>query len=128
MLLDKMRSEADRRRVVLVFDDTTLDAWLATVRGASVWTTGHLHLVHDRFDHVDDHGHAEAGRAGASDGRAAKLVGACSNHQWQLTRLTCNACHRPFCSACLVRVKTKEAVLCIGCALERGTGVKRSRR
>ncbi len=131
LLLDKLRTETDRRRVIIVFDDT-LDAWLATVHGATLWSTGHLHLVPKQ---AEDPAGAEAAqerasRAGARGaGRVSKTLTQCTRHPAQLTRLSCGACERPFCSSCLVRVNTKRAmVLCMECALERGTGVKRRGR
>src|SRR5262249_23957514 len=94
LLLDKLRAEADRRRIIVVLDDS-LAAWLATVHGASIWTTGHLHLVpHQvREEPVAEEDHtARAGRARA--GRISKVMGACEKHPSQLTRLSCSACER----------------------------------
>jgi hypothetical protein len=135
LLLDKLRAEADRRRVVIVLDDT-LDVWLATVHGSSLWTTGHLHLV------SGPEAAAKAAAAPAPPTESTKskkakkqrgrLVGeelrACTKHPSQFTRLLCSGCGEPFCSACLLRVNTKESLLCMDCALQRGTGVKRPRR
>ena len=135
LLLDKLRAEADRRRVVVVLDDT-LDAWLATVHGSMLWTTGHLHLV----SAPEEPQSVAASQAPTKDSKQTKkarkgrggLVSEdplpCTKHPAQLTRVSCSGCRQPFCSACLLRVNTKESLLCMECALERGTGVKRPRR
>ncbi|HEY3830933.1 MAG TPA: hypothetical protein VGO03_01440 [Acidimicrobiia bacterium] len=134
LLLDKLRAEADRRRVVIVLDDT-LDAWLATVHGSSLWTTGHLHLVAPPDEPAK--GPATAASPGESTktkrGRKQRgLVGtelrACMKHPSEFTRVSCGGCGQPFCSACLLRVNTKDSLLCMDCALQRGTGVRRPRR
>jgi hypothetical protein len=119
LLLDKLHDEASRRRIAIVFDDTTLEAWLDTVHGATSWTTGHLHLVQDA---------AAAPESALAGPRPVPVMSMCGRHPTQPTRLVCSGCRRPFCSLCLVRVTTRDAVLCIDCALERGTGVKRPHR
>ncbi len=132
MLLDKLRSEADRRRVVIVLDDTMLDVWLESVHGSTVWTTGHLHLVPPdpeparTSDGAEDSRSRRSGKAKV--GGAGKALSACAKHPSQLTRLVCTSCNLSFCSACLVRVGTKHTLLCLDCAIARGTGVKRPRR
>ncbi len=128
LLLAKLRDAADHRRVVIVFDDTTLGPWLDTVHGSSMWTTGHLHLIRSQDVEGWDEDPDKRAAAVRKANRGGRSLASCDKHPSHATRLSCSACGLPFCSVCLVRVKTKDAVICINCALERGTGVRRAGR
>ena len=123
-VLNRLRDVALERRVVLVSDETVLDSFVDSIPHAMLWSSGHLHLLHqDRADWSDDP--AVRGATIVASHTVVDHIGVCVNHAGSATRLACPRCHKPFCSLCLIIVD-KRAVECVACALGRG-GVRARR-
>ena len=125
LLMDRIRDSIFERRVVLVSDDTMLDAWVDTIPQGMLWSSGHLHLVqNDGVVWADDPN--VRGAAILSSRSGSDPLAVCINHPGQSTRLSCPRCGLPYCSVCLITIDRRATVECVGCALGR-SGV-RSRR
>ncbi len=118
-LLEHLHDESMRRRVVLVSDDTLLDAYVASIPRGMLWSSGHLHLVQRGTESQWSDDPEIRGASLLTSLAHGEALSVCSNHAGTATRLTCPTCERPFCSLCLIGVD-RRAVECVACALGRG--------
>ena len=127
LILERLRDSIFERRVVLVSDDTLLDAWVDTIPQGMLWSSGHLHLVTSGEIEWDDDPDAR-GAAIISQNRPTDPLAVCTNHPGAATRLACPRCGLAYCSVCLISVDRRGATVeCVGCALSR-SGVRNARR